>query len=365
MAKLCKDFSFMGKNMNSFKVNENPKYIFVDFESDPEIALGLERDMETGDSNRYRTTPNYFFDKWSGTLPIEFDIVKNPEVYETQNEMEFSKSDIRELARWLTSSHFPEWLKVESDNVEENLRYDGWFNNIETWCVAGRVYGLRLFFNCSSQFAYTENIVNEINVSSYDYMLVSNNSDELYNYCYPSINITPNNNGEIFICNLSDCTTRENGTLALTQESYFDSLLDIIDKHGVMNGCEVEYSAPSDSAFNIIPLCNDTAVQFYLINKYGERTKCTAFYLENTKEYRIIEGGFMYMKVYKDLPVYIDCSKLIIVDELGRMITYDKLGINDVDFMYWLRLINGNNSLLFFGDCKFTVTHNESRKVGE
>ena len=46
------------------------------------------------------------------------------------------------------------------------------------------------------------------------------------------------------------------------------------------------------------------------------------------------------------------------------MVTYDKLGITDVAYMYWLQLLNGNNSLLFYGNCDFKVKHIESRKVG-
>lgn len=365
MAKECKDFIFCNKKLSDIKENSQPKYIFVNFEEDSDIVLALERSMESGESNRYRTEPNYFYDKWDDTLPLEFNIVKNPALYHTQIEMEISKKEIREITRWLTSPHFPEWLKIESDKDEESLRYNGFFNNIETWTVGHSVYGLRLYFKCATPFAYTDDIVNEITVSTYKNMLVSNDSDELMRYCYPSLEINPIDNGQIYICNLSDCNLRENGTLELTQASYFDSMLDIVDEHARVNGCTVEYVAGKDENFNIVPLCDNTAVQFYLVDIYNNKRKCTAFYMKDTKEYRIIEGGFMYMTVYKGLKVYMDCQRLTINDELGRMVRYDKLGINDVDHMYWLRLINGHNSLLLYGNCNFTIKHMESRKVGE
>ena len=80
---------------------------------------------------------------------------------------------------------------------------------------------------------------------------------------------------------------------------------------------------------------------------------------------KLITRYFMRMSMSKDLKVYLDCQKLTINDELGRMVTYDKLGITDVAYMYWLQLLNGNNSLLFYGNCDFKVKHIESRKVGE
>ena len=73
----------------------------------------------------------------------------------------------------------------------------------------------------------------------------------------------------------------------------------------------------------------------------------------------------MYMKVYKDLDVVIDCKNMTIEDSIGRMVTYDKLGISDIGYMYWLRLMNGNNSIMFHGNCEFTIEHIEARKVGE
>lgn len=365
MAKECNDFIFGNKKMSDFKEGTTPKYIFVDFNQDSDIVLSLERNMESGESNRYRTEANYFYDTWSDGLPLEFNIIKNPCLYNSQQEMEITKKEIREITRWLTSSHFPEWLKIETDEESDAIRYNGWFNNIETWTVGHIVYGLKIYFKCTTPFAYTDDIVNEMTVSSYKNMLVTNDSDEVMNYCYPTIQLEPKSNGQIYICNLSDCTLRENGTLVLTQSSYFDSLLDVIENHARMNGCTVEYSGSTDDDFNIKPLCNSTAIQFNLVDVYNESKKCTAFFMEDTKEYRIIEGGFMYMTVYKGLNVYMDCQKLIINDELGRMITYDKLGISDVDHVYWLRLINGHNSLLLYGDCKFIIKHIESRKVGE
>ena len=71
------------------------------------------------------------------------------------------------------------------------------------------------------------------------------------------------------------------------------------------------------------------------------------------------------MNVYKDLDVHMDCQNLVINDSVGRMITYEKLGITDAEHIYWLKLINGHNSLLLYGNAGFKFTHMESRKAGE
>lgn len=362
MSVLCNDFIFHGKNMNDFKINGVQKYIFVDFEQNPPVNLGMDREMDVGSINRYRNEPNYSYDKWTSPLQFEFHIVKNPDIYKEQSEMELTKDDINEITKWLTSSHLPQWLKTDNDYNKDNLRYKGFFKNIEAWAYCGIVYGLKLFFQCTSSFAYTEDIVNEGVVSSYKYELVKNNSDEQYNYCYPTIDIYPISNCDIYICNLSDCDVLENKILGGTKD--FNALTKAIENYAFLNGLIIKNNLNIESG-ELIPICNNTACQFYYVDRYGESMKCTAFFLPDTSEYRIIVGGFMYMKILRDLPIHIDCKKLMIYDDLQRMVTYDKLGINDADFIYWLRLINGNNSILLNGNFKYTIKHIDSRKVGE
>lgn len=54
MAKQFSDFSFCGKRISDLL---NIKYISVEYDSDPSKSLGLERDMQKGESTRYRIEP--------------------------------------------------------------------------------------------------------------------------------------------------------------------------------------------------------------------------------------------------------------------------------------------------------------------
>lgn len=339
-------------------------YISVDFDNDSDISLAMERDMEYGATNHYRTEANYFGFTWSDGLSFELHIMKNP-CGKKQEDLEITKDEIRQITRWLTSSHYPQWIEFEYCTGDDNtvVFYRGWFNNIETFTVGKRVYGLKLYFKCTTPFGYTSDITNALEISNYGEISVINDSDELEDYSYPQIKIEPKSTGQIYLCNLSDCTVYMKENLILTQSTAFDSLLDYVENYALLNGYSVRYSGSGD--FNIVPICNNTAIQFYLVDKYNNEKKCTAFYREDTNEYRIIEGGFVFMDVKANLPVYIDCQKLTIVDDIGRMVTYDDLGIVDVDQMYWFRLINGENNILLYGDATFTITHRESRKVGE
>ena len=54
MAKEFKNFTFMGQRLSDLSV----KYVSVDFEGGSDVNMAMDRDMETGDSNRYKVEPN-------------------------------------------------------------------------------------------------------------------------------------------------------------------------------------------------------------------------------------------------------------------------------------------------------------------
>ncbi len=363
MAKQFEDFFFCGKRLSEVL----PNCISVDFDTNDEINLSLAREMTKGDTNRYKIEADYFYDEWSDTLSFELDIIKDTCKFDNQKEMEFAKEEIRKITRWLTSSHTPEWINFEYSAEYDNdgRNYCGWFNNIETFVVGGIVYGLKLSFKCTTPFAYTDTIEKTITVTkNYVVDMISNESDDLEDYVYPILKIHPNSDGEIFIANTTDMEVMKQGTLTLgSSGSYIDVLLDIIEAYAKKEGCTVEYTGTG--AYNIQPMCDDTVIQFYFIDIYGNRTKYTGYYKITTKEYQIVQGGFMTIKVYKGLDVTIDTKRLLIYDSLNRMVAYDKLGISDVDQMYWLRFINGNNTFLLYGDFNLNISYVEARKVGE
>lgn len=362
MAKQFKDFSFVGSKLSDLST----KYMSVDFDNNQEINLALERDMTIGETNRYKNETNYFYDTWTNNLEFELDIIKAPCKYRTAKDMKISENELRNITRWLTSSHLPQWIRFDYTDDKTVKNFYGWFSNIETFVSSGNIYGLKLHFKCTTPFGFTDEITKSTSVSnSYSNLLIVNNSDGLEDYCYPKIHITPKANGQVYFINQNDMETLTSGVLQKGNAgSYYEALLNAVASYAKSKGYTVRYTGTG--ANNIVGICNDTAVQFYLVDTYDNETKCTAFYQnDSNKEYKIIAGGFMYMSIYKDLELDIDTNKLIINDSIGRMITYEKLGINDVDQMYWFRLINGNNSILVYGNCTIEFKYREARKAGE
>lgn len=358
MAKVFKDFLFA-----NHKLSEFGNFIPVDFDNGSDISLALERDMEMGETNKYRIEPNFFGDRWSSALSFELHIIKDTCKYSNQTEMMFSQNEIREIAGWLTSPHYPQWIDFEysPDDADRDKvsTYKGWFNDIQTFTVGGAVYGLKLCFTCTTPFGYTDERVIKMKNTSTTFMsdYIENNSSELESYCYPKIHIYPNATGGCFICNLSDATILDGGEVGNL------ALSDIVETYALHNWYTVRYAGNNPET--PVLLCNGKALQFYLVNKYGDETKCTILHSTQAGQYYIVEGGFMYMDLKEDLEINMDCQKLLIQDSIGRMVTYDDLGITDVDNMYWFRLKHGINNLIIYGDITITFKYRESRKVGE
>lgn len=359
MFKDFKDFEFDGKKFSDLST----KYISVSFDNETTISLAMEREIESGETNRYRTEANYFGDKWTDTLPLELHIAKNPCVYSSQSERYFKQSDIRNINRWLTSPHNPEWIKftLPEGSDDEVTRYCGYFNNVEPVSNGIGIIGLKLYFKCTTPFGFTDIKSDVMDVTTYKTLTVTNDSDETHTYCYPTVIIRPQGNGDIFIWNQSDCELLDSGTL---EEKTLGALIQKAEDYATLKGYNITFTGTG--AQNIIPICNNTGVQFYLNDIHtGMEKKCTAFYRTDNSKYQIVEGGFVFMNTYKDLDIYMNCQFLTINDSIGRMITYDKLGVSDVDHIYWLKLINGENTLLLHGNAEFEIQHMESRKVGE
>lgn len=70
-------------------------------------------------------------------------------------------------------------------------------------------------------------------------------------------------------------------------------------------------------------------------------------------------------KYYNGVSIYIDCKKLKIYDHLVQLVTFEDLGIQDVDDIYWFRLLGHDiNKINITGNCTIEITYREPRKVG-
>lgn len=348
MAKKFIDFQFNNKKLSDLSVS----YIAANF-NDSDDSLGLAREVVAGERNRYRVEPNSIYTKWSGNISFELNIMKDPCKYANQDDLVIKNSEIREITRWLTSSHSPKWINFTYDpkatNEDVPACYRGHFVDVTRWEVGGNVYGLILNFECTTPFGYTEEIATKYECSGYRSETIFNDSDELEDYAYPILEIEARANTDFVFINVYDMNVLESGAYGAK------TLTQYIEDYARVYRYSIEY--PEKKSF-----CNNTMIEFTYVDISNNRTKCTAFV--NNGYYFIVSSGVFRFSTLKALRIHVDCQKLLIYDNIGRMITYDDLGVVDADSIYWPRLQNGLNEIIIYCEGDVTIKRRESRKIG-
>lgn len=195
MAVYGKNFEFNGKSSSDFGI------MLAGFEEISSIPLGLDREINRGESNVYRPRQNHFGATYSSPLEFELSVIKNIE--EDQNDMIFSRNDIRSIAAWLTSPLYPllfHMTDYEFDAyLEEPIDYYVIFSSIENVVVNGGIVGLTIKATCDCPFGYSQEFSKEIPANSG--ITITNTSDNYDGFIYPIIKINPTDNGQITISN--------------------------------------------------------------------------------------------------------------------------------------------------------------------
>jgi len=358
MVKLCEDFIYADQSLSQLG------FTTVDFHNNEEVPLALQRELTKGETNPCRQRANLITASFSGTLEIEFHLIKMGYDSRSIADLTLSKNEVREVTRWLSSSSRPTLLQISEADAEEDQFFCGIFTNIETYTAGGKTLGLILTFTNDSPFAYSDIITDTFSVQGHIKKIIENNSDLLEDYCYPVIRIAPKAAGDFYLCNLNDTAILAEGKFSLGQDAdtAFENFIHQIETIGVSRGYTTHYYY--DKQYKFITLADDTAIRFKYRDGRASDCHCFAYY-QPDGSYQILEGGFITLKLLRDLPVTIDCELLTIYDDIGRMILFKDLGLEEEDYIYWPRLKSHQNTLLFYGpESDITFTRREMIKAG-
>lgn len=197
--KFGKSFTYNGKNTAS-----DFGLVLVSLKSDSNsVSLGLDREVEKGSTTKYRESANHYGARYSDVLTYQITLIKNEEKYFNQRDMKFNRTELRKLTSWLTSNRLPKLLEIE-ENVGEDEKVDffGIFTKIEPVALEHDLYGIKLTFQCDSQYGYSKEYNYVCNGN--DTTIIENTSDEIELPVYPMIKIVPKSTGKIKISNLTE-----------------------------------------------------------------------------------------------------------------------------------------------------------------
>lgn len=353
MILVCKDFEFDEQTLKQQELSS------VNFDDDTSLPSSIVREMESTTMNKYRPEVTGFGTSYTEVLSFEIHITKDYERNTSQDELEFSTEEYERTISWLSSPQEHRWLKITTQQGEI-VKVKGYFSSVTPYENWGICYGLRCTFTCNSPFSYVEKQDQQVITRSKNFMLQNTSSDK-YGYVYPVINIYPKATEQIYIHNLSDSKTLENGTLSLqsTNKLTLQLLMGKIENYAKMNGYTLEYVYDKEN--HVVSVCNNTAILFYLTDSYGAKNKYGAYYIENG-QYYIFQGGFFYCQTQRDLKLKLDCKNLALYDELDRSVVFERVGIQEEDNIYWIRLIHGHNTFRVFGNMTLDISYLEPRK---
>lgn len=159
---------------------------------------------------------------------------------------------------------------------------------------------------------------------------------------------------------------------------FFATITEVSTEHASLP-YELTYTVTCDSQWGYTPLilCKITSSST-LTREYSiqNNSDCWEDYVYPTikvspKSHGIItiknktdNDRTMKINALKSDDFYIDCRNLKIYDITKSIVSFEDLGIEDIDNIYWPRLAYGENIFEFTGDATFEISYREPRKVG-
>ena len=113
------------------------------------------RDIDRADITSLRPVPNHYSTKYSDVLKLDFLIVKDPDIYES-NELKMDGDDISYVRAWLESPKKPTHLICPLESDDSATNYYGIFTDVKPYTVGNECYGLYLTFTCNSPYGFSD-----------------------------------------------------------------------------------------------------------------------------------------------------------------------------------------------------------------
>lgn len=130
----------------------------------------------------------YLGAKYQNKLKPQITIIKD---VHTNYNLYFTEHECREVLRQLTGYSGYRNMQIRPYNFDELMYFNVRVTKVYYKKIAGKVVGIILQMECDSQFAWSREFNISYNLKSEDTIRIYNRSDDLYNYLYPKVTISP------------------------------------------------------------------------------------------------------------------------------------------------------------------------------
>lgn len=144
---LRSNFKYNGRSLSDFGMK------MYDPDADPQ---GVERTIDKAAQTSAREVPNHYATYRNGVLQHNMLIIKDPDLYESSNDLRLTEKEVHRIKSWLFSTTLPTELILPQDDEEIDVRYFGVFTNVQYFMpVRKTCFGLQLTFTCNAPYGFS------------------------------------------------------------------------------------------------------------------------------------------------------------------------------------------------------------------
>lgn len=381
-------------------------------EQNDDVTFGLSREVLHSSLNRYRNRVGHMGTRWNDVLTFNIQFIKDPCEYTTQSTMVFSEDEVNEINAWLTSPDYPKLFHMYDYDFERD--------STESMVLITMNQNAPITIQAEGYYPVTYSISGETavgnvdNVPQYDgeghviqkktppilcmiykydgyYSLLINDNDFIG--CIRSLAVDNQEYNSIKTNFWLGSFTSEQPltnsyTVLLNTEKILNSKYDyfgvfsdvqpqIID--GEIMGLSATFQTDSPFAWTheIEQTITNGSTTFTVNSAEKYREIYPIIEVTSTADRSLIRTDFtltvsndvtqsesMTLSLRVQDTTTIDSMRSIIQDHSG-LVSFQDLGIDDADYIYWPKLCNGENTVTLIGTGTATIKYREPRKVGD
>lgn len=370
-----------------------------------DVPLAMNRELLKGTLNRYRNRVNHMGTQWNDVLEFTISFIKDPCNKSYQSNMIFTEDEVDAINTWLTSPDYPILFHMYDYDFERDGSGDNMIliDNQDTSSIDVEITAegyMQTSYRIENGDLVGIGVIpsddkegppEPISVNQYNNYLSISFSDSDFIKAITSLSVAGTEYQEIktndWLATYSSGNTYQNSYMKLVNKSLF--LNQKYNYFGLFSNIEAETfcgdiigltaTFTTDSPFAWTDMITKTfdvsdgdTITFNVKNseKYREiypvikiQTPLVGGTRSDITIHNNVDGYELKLSLLQRDITTVDCAHSKISNQSG-IVSFEDLGITDMDYIYWPRLYNGENSFTVTGDCTLTFEYREPRKVG-
>ena len=359
-----------------------------------DTTLNNSRTIDKGSMNKYRHTVNTWGVNYDDVLKFSIMIMKDSCKFTSHDELRFTREDIRQISAWLTSPVSPRLYHMYdyNDNTTKELN---WEYDDEEHIYSASFEGKGLIYNfyCGEEMdagtaityatTYDELVTVSVNgVETETFKKIIENNEEIdvveITYPRPVVTLLTEEPEYDYFGMFTNIEAADNNVYALQCDfecntpfalSSIQSVTNVVD--GSLNNEISVWNYSDEREDYVYPIITIIPKSSYNpdIGEIGQNQETEDVAPDESQSIRITNksDGNRSIQLNNLNPqdvLIMDCGKLTITNNDGNLLTFEDMNVGAIDYIYFPRLLYGENIIEISGNAEITFTYRYPVKVG-